>query len=869
MQTYLRFVERFALPILVGLLAITLFFVSRLPELTADSNPYLLPENHPARKTILDMRKEFTGTFDAALIGIHNPAGVFNRETLDAVYDMTAAARRIILATDDDRQRLAELGARFGKQSPAWARAVEDVLADGLTQNDYAEAEKLAPLAESLPLSQAERDFIAFLPSRLNPVKELAGMAATENIVARDGVLVVRNAIPDKRTDPEIIRREVMGNRMMVKGVVSGDETVALIAVELYLKQEDAEGQLRAYEAFRSIVADYEKAHPAFTKANQTYIAGVPIFIAEQKKLIDRDMETLFPVVILVVLVILVLFFRRTMGVFLPLANVVLAAIWTLGLMAINRAPLDLITSALPVFLVTICGADAIHMMNEYYTQRAEGHPVKEAVRRAMREMVSPVILTTLTTMAGFLFSTATNISSIQSFGIYMAIGLVFAQLIALLLVPAWINLFGEGRRKGTQGASTPETVHHEWLGNGLVAAFRKVIAHRVGFGSAFALILVLAAYSASQIHVEDAGSSYFAPSNPFRQADDFVNSHVAGTSPGWVSVATGRPGGVLKLETVRFIEALDDFLESQPNVTYTYSLPKYVKRMNLVLNDMDPAYDRLPNEWENIRSTDPETGKAVVDKVSGDELVAQSVLMYENGGGSDLTNVLNSDFSKAISMFTMNTTRASEYQQMLKALDAWLASNTPAGVEVRIGGSPVIWTGVLQEIIQGQLTSFLLALSAVTLVLVLWLRSVSQGILAALPLATTMVCYYGLMTALGIDLNIGTAIISFLVVGIVDYSVHYLHRIQSARAQGMELDAALLHAIRHSGRSIIFNVLVFSLGFLTLLLSEFTTIVHLGALVALALSISGCLSLFLITLLAPAFLRGARVAADEAVSMR
>lgn len=242
---------------------------------------------------------------------------------------------------------------------------------------------------------------------------------------------------------------------------------------------------------------------------------------------------------------------------------------------------------------------------------------------------------------------------------------------------------------------------------------------------------------------------------------------------------------------------------------------------------------------------------------------------MYENGGGSDLTNVLNSDFSKAISMFTMNTTRASEYQQLLKALDTWLASNTPAGVEVRIGGSPVIWTGVLQEIVKGQLTSFLLALSAVTLVLVLWLRSFSQGVLAALPLATTMVCYYGLMTALGIDLNIGTAIISFLVVGIVDYSVHYLHRIQSARAQGMDLDTALLHAIRHSGRSIIFNVLVFSLGFLTLLLSEFTPIVHLGALVALALSISGCLSLFLITLLAPVFLRDSKAKVDEAISMQ
>jgi predicted RND superfamily exporter protein len=72
-----------------------------------------------------------------------------------------------------------------------------------------------------------------------------------------------------------------------------------------------------------------------------------------------------------------------------------------------------------------------------------------------------------------------------------------------------------------------------------------------------------------------------------------------------------------------------------------------------------------------------------------------------------------------------------------------------------------------------------------------------------------------------------------------------------------MEMDAAIVHALQHSGRSIAFNVMVFALGFLSLLASEFTPIIHLGALVALALSISGFMSLFLISLLAPVLIRG------------
>jgi uncharacterized protein len=72
--------------------------------------PYLLSEEHPARKTILDMQKEFTGTYDAVLIAIYNKNGVFNRVTLDAVFDLTLGARRLILTNDADAEYLRALG---------------------------------------------------------------------------------------------------------------------------------------------------------------------------------------------------------------------------------------------------------------------------------------------------------------------------------------------------------------------------------------------------------------------------------------------------------------------------------------------------------------------------------------------------------------------------------------------------------------------------------------------------------------------------------------------------------------------------------------------------------------------------------------
>jgi len=849
-ETYLKFVDRWAKAILVVLFSITVFFASQLGNLTNDSNPYLLPETHSARKSILDMQQEFSGTFDAAMIVIHNEKDIFNRTSLDAVYELTQSSRKLMLATQADADYLTALAQKYAGTTPEFGKLAADILKDGLAQSDFFAADQLLELSKALPFSQAEKAFVAYFPRRLNPIKEMAGLAASDNIITQDGTLKIFKSLHDKIVPAEQIKQEVMGNELMLNSVYSDDNKSTMITVELFVKQDDADGQVRAYEAIKHLVDDYRARHPEFT--DEVYIAGVPIFIAEQKKLTDSDLATLLPVVLLIVGGILIVFFRRPMGFVLPMLNVVMCTIWTLGTMSLFRVPMDLVTSALPVFLITICGADAIHMMNEYYTQHNSGLSPKEAVKKSLRAMFSPIVLTTVTTIAGFLFSTSTNISSIQAFGIFMAVGLFSAQIISLLLIPAWLNL-----TKAKSKIDSTKTSERERLGVALEHFFGSLIKHRKASLIVFVVFMSGLGFMATKIVVEDAGSDYFSAENEFRKSDEFVNSHIAGTSPGWVEIAGDEPNAILNTETVAFIDKLDKFLLTQENVTYTYSVATYIKRMNLALHDMNPEFNRLPNRTEVVTSVDPETNQTISEQINGDDLISQLVLLYENGGGSDLNNVLTRDFSKAAVLFTMNTTRATEYQTLLNNLDAWLAQNKPENVTVRVAGTPVIWTGVLHEIIKGQFTSFVLAFSSICLVLMLWLRSPKLGLLTALPLAATMVSYYGIMAILGIELNIGTALISFIVVGIVDYSVHYLHRVKDHLAtSNASIDESLLYAIRHSGSSIVFNVALFSLGFLTLLLSQFKPIAYLGGLVALALTISGFMSIFLISMLAPWFMR-------------
>jgi hypothetical protein len=96
----------------------------------------------------------------------------------------------------------------------------------------------------------------------------------------------------------------------------------------------------------------------------------------------------------------------------------------------------------------------------------------------------------------------------------------------------------------------------------------------------------------------------------------------------------------VLDTEVVQFIDKLDRFLKEQLDVSYGYSLATYITRMNLVLNDMDPSYLRVLQAKEQVTAKN-EDGSVERFEVEGNALIGQHVMLFENGGGSDLTNVL------------------------------------------------------------------------------------------------------------------------------------------------------------------------------------------------------------------------------------
>jgi predicted RND superfamily exporter protein len=124
--------------------------------------------------------------------------------------------------------------------------------------------------------------------------------------------------------------------------------------------------------------------------------------------------------------------------------------------------------------------------------------------------------------------------------------------------------------------------------------------------------------------------------------------------------------------------------------------------------------------------------------------------------------------------------------------------------------------------------------------------KSLTAGIIGAVPLALAILCNFAVMGFLGIKLNLGTALISSLAVGIgIDYTIHFIEFFKHEYQSG-EPDF-LRKTFIGCGKAIIINALSVGAGFGVLAFSRFRIVAELGTLIALSMVITAFVSLTVI----------------------
>ncbi len=682
--------------------------------------------------------------------------------------------------------------------------------------------------------------------ARLEGVYTVLGPTSARLISAGEAGLVVRPAgdpLPKTDAEARALEARLYDQPLYVGTLLSEDHraVVFLVMVKSGVREADVAERVLA------LTGD-----PHRNEGLELFVTGRGVANYWGKVLMGRDMGMLTMAALGVVILLLVLSFRSLRGVVLPLAVVVTSVVWSLGLMGYLGIPISHSTEVMPILLLAMGVADGIHILKGYYERARSGGAPAAVVRATMEDLNRPVVLTSITTIAGFLSLGTSGVHSILVLGVLTAFGVLAALVFSLTFIPATLSVLAlpAAQREHGRGRFTRmEAVAGRYA--------RILDRHRWWVLAGIAGVIGLSILGATRVPVEMSTLSNFRPDHPLRRATEAVNEHFAATTSLTVVVEGGHPGAIKEPEVLAKMDALQRFLEAQPHVGKIQSITGFIKQMHRVMHGDDPKAYRLPRPVEHETGTEwveengEEVEKETTFEVPGRELVAQYLALYElSGRPDDFAHLVTYDFSTARMTVFLDTDRASALTRLHEDLKRWLQENF-GDLHAELTGMAELIRAVNDMVVRGQAWSILTSLLLVFLVTALIFRSPVLGLFSTLPLFFSLFLNFGTMGLTHMALNVMTMATSSVAVGVgIDYAIHFVHRYQLERRRGVSYEEAAHATLRSSGVAIAVNAATVALGFAALGLSAFKGVAHMGILISLTMVTSAFAALTILPVL-------------------
>ncbi len=514
--------------------------------------------------------------------------------------------------------------------------------------------------------------------------------------------------------------------------------------------------------------------------------SGNPVVFASVIDLLSLFLLFIPPVVI----ILLVGTFFATIGdrrlSVMALIPAALGAIWTFGLIFGLGNEIDIVTVIVPIFVIVMGSADGLHFVSHFQEEAENPDPVAR-VSSALSHVGVPMILTTISTAAGFLSLVATGVHPIQQLGLFTAIGITFAGIISFFSLPALLS------------RTDIEPRHHQaLLGPRVTTGLKRLVRTRTPAIVIALGLLAFAAVTLPRLDVNPDQLFFFKDDDPVRVAFQRTEELFGGATPLMGEFVFDPAAGVGQLEQLAVVS---DGLEALPGVRQVFSLP-------------DLAATLPPEQLEAVLGGRVEL--PVGDLVSEDGI---RFMLLPAG-------------------FTTDDLRS------------WLdyAAATP---EIRaLTGMPVVWDEIARLVLRAQVVSLAVAFIMVTVMLLLAYRRLRETLVSLVPIALTIMVMLGFVAVSGIQLNLLTAVISGIVIGVgIDYSIHFIAAIDFARRDG---PGYVYRAIDRAGRPIVANALGIALALSALWLSPLKVHPQVSMIMWVAMSTAAVTALVVIPALLP-----------------
>ena len=632
-----------------------------------------------------------------------------------------------------------------------------------------------------------------------------------------------------------VFSKAIMKDEIMVGNLISADGRTAAIAVQYSTLSTDQDRNLLAQNLLR------ESRRISKQFGFNLYASGNVAFTSITDEYVRKDLALLTPIMLVLLAIYSIWVFRNIFSVVLILATVGIPALWVFGVMGWVNDPITPVSSMLPILILIVGVTDAIHFLVRVFDLSNMQKDPQLVIMSVAKEVGPPTSITAITSSLGFLSLMTAKIPVVQSFGLFAALGIMGGWLLTFTMLPIAMS-------KKRQFKTETNLPAFE-LGSMVLNTIR-LFSHRNATTIVIAMIILLG-LSTIGIHrlLPDNDPTKLVGENDFLVvSNEFMQSRLRPSSSIEVMVKTSNNDSPFDQNLINNLIKTEKVLQSYSNGANSTSLLSIIRTAHREIVGKEATFPLENDETAQLlflaEIADPEL---VHRFVTPDRKLLRISAPYDITAPSQ---VAQRDF-KAIRHSLENI-----FQQREDFILTGLSSLTS-----HLGNL----------ILDSQITSFSTAFITIFIVIFIFIRSFGLGLLGMIPNVFPVVMILGFMGFYGINLDIATAMIASIVLGIsVDDTMYFLVHYKKARLEGKNVRDAVAFTFDVAGKPALFCAVILAIGFFVLGFSKFQSLAIFGFLSGYAVLFAAIAELVLMPAVLEVFVarREAKAEANTAISV-
>ncbi|RJO64804.1 MAG: hypothetical protein C4523_17370 [Myxococcales bacterium] len=586
--------------------------------------------------------------------------------------------------------------------------------------------------------------------------------------------------VPQTPEEVQDLRERVYSSPRYFGTLVSHDSKAALVVAGFF---EDKFDPKKTYDSIESIL---DKERDANT---EIFTIGRPImlgYILSEYPVIFW----LFGGSVVLMLLVLIFYFRDLRGTLIPLTNAILAAIWGIGFLGLLGYNFDPLVLVIPFIISERALSHSVQFVERFLEEFEQQKDRQVAVTRSFKGLLVPGLTGILTDAVGVLLILSTPIPLLQKLAVMGGFWVLSIVLTDFVFNPILLSYLPAPRwsRKARQGV-----VYHLLARVGSWASGWQ----RWAIFAGTAVVLAIGWTFASDLVIGDVhpGTPMLWPDSKYNQDTDRIGKRFGNTEIFSVIVEGKARDSIKNPEVLRTMTAFQRHMETLPEVASASSIADYLPGIISILHGSDPKWELIPD--------DPQEAGFFLE------------MIYSNAEPGDLTRFVTIDSQNAAITLYLRDHKGETLRKVVEEAKAFIAANPMQEAQFRLAGGYGGLLAAINEVVhihQAQITA--LAFGAIFLFCSVAYRSFWAGLFFLLPIIVSNFLTYALMGARQIGLDVNALPVVALGVGLgVDYGLYIVERIKNEYQRSLDLNQAVVVGVTTAGKAVTFTALMMIAG--------------------------------------------------------